>query len=1003
MKRIFYLIAALLPGSVIAQTATHVVISEIYGGGGNTGATYTNDFIELYNPGSSAVSLSGWSVQYASSGGSFTQITNLSGSIPAHGFYLVQEAAGTGGTTALPTPDATGTIAMSGTGAKVALVNTTTAIGSSCTGSSVIDLVGYGTGTSCSETSAGPATSNTASIERKANATSTATSLASGGADVLSGNGYDADNNSTDFVAQTAVNPQNSSVTEGGTTTPNAIAVAAGRNGAEPATDGYFIVSVGAAAPAGGITIGYTLAGTATKGSDYTDPKAGTVTIPATKTTDTVFIRVLNDALIEGTETVTIALGTAPTGYTLGTSTASINIIDDDLPVTKISAIQGSGATAVAGNYTAEAVVTGIYPNLSPAGFYMQEEAIDTDASAATSEGIFVVSNTSVAVGDKVRVAGNVIEGSASPSFNQAVFTSGSTVTVVSSSNPLPPATAVKLPLASMANYESLEGMLVRFADTLTVTNNYGIDRYGEIGLSAGGMVYQPTQLIDPNDNPASGTTSTGSGNVSAIRAMMLADSLRTITLDDGLSTTAKIPFINPADSTLRLGTRFVNVSGILGYAFSLYRIQPTANTAPTVLYAPRPGLPNVGNADLKIASFNVLNYFNGNGAGGGFPTSRGAHSAAEFARQRAKIITAISQLNADVVGLLEIENDGTGANSAIQDLVNGLNTAMGANTYTFINDGATKQTSSGDEIRCGIIYKPAAVTPNGNAMLDANSVHNRPPLAQAFMHTASGKKLVYIINHFKSKGCSSSSGADTDQGDGQACYNDSRRKQANALISFINTTVIPTAGTSAILSMGDYNAYYEEDPLDVLCAAGYKTLSPATSYSYQFSGQIGSLDHAVASDSLNKYVTGIEKWNINAAEPVYLDYNDSINDGGGDFVNYFARYYSPNAFRSSDHDPVLVGLRMQPIAGVGVKGTQNAAAAYVVPNPATNMAMLHTTRPLSSVTMFGADGRQVMAQQASGTQQLRIDLGNCATGLYILDLTYADGSRELLRITRAN
>jgi len=101
MKRILYLIAALLPGSVIAQTATHVVISEVYGGGGNTGATYTNDFIELYNPTSAAVSLSGWSVQYASATGGFTQTTNLSGSIPAYGFYLVQEAVGTGGTVSL--------------------------------------------------------------------------------------------------------------------------------------------------------------------------------------------------------------------------------------------------------------------------------------------------------------------------------------------------------------------------------------------------------------------------------------------------------------------------------------------------------------------------------------------------------------------------------------------------------------------------------------------------------------------------------------------------------------------------------------------------------------------------------------------------------------------------------------------------------------------------------------------------------------------------------------
>jgi len=89
-----------------------IVISQIYGGGGNSGATLKNDFTELFNPGSQTVSLSGWSVQYASAAGAFTQATALAGSIPPGGYYLVQEAAGTGGTTPLPAPNATGSIAM---------------------------------------------------------------------------------------------------------------------------------------------------------------------------------------------------------------------------------------------------------------------------------------------------------------------------------------------------------------------------------------------------------------------------------------------------------------------------------------------------------------------------------------------------------------------------------------------------------------------------------------------------------------------------------------------------------------------------------------------------------------------------------------------------------------------------------------------------------------------------------------------------------------------------
>ncbi len=199
------------PSSSSAQTANHVVISEVYGGGGNSGATLKNDFIELYNPTDSPVDISGWSVQYASSTGTSWQVTNLTGSIASHGFYLVQEAQGAGGTVNLPTPDATGTIAMSGTNGKMALVNTTTALsGSVSSGPSVVDMVGYGTANAYEGSGAAPVLSNTTSAERKANSTSSASSLAADGADETAGNGYDTDDNSNDFVAQSDINPQNS-------------------------------------------------------------------------------------------------------------------------------------------------------------------------------------------------------------------------------------------------------------------------------------------------------------------------------------------------------------------------------------------------------------------------------------------------------------------------------------------------------------------------------------------------------------------------------------------------------------------------------------------------------------------------------------------------------------------------------------------------------------------------------------------------------------------------
>jgi cardiolipin synthase len=165
-------LAAALSSSAAASTAPNVVISEVYGGGGNSGATYRNDFIELVNLSSSAVSVSGWSVQYHSSSGSSTTwtVTDLSGSIAAGGVYLVSEAAGSGGTKALPTAQASGTTNLSATAGTVALVTSTTALSTSSSASAISDsedLVGYGS-TAIYEGSPTAAPSDTTSVQRTA-------------------------------------------------------------------------------------------------------------------------------------------------------------------------------------------------------------------------------------------------------------------------------------------------------------------------------------------------------------------------------------------------------------------------------------------------------------------------------------------------------------------------------------------------------------------------------------------------------------------------------------------------------------------------------------------------------------------------------------------------------------------------------------------------------------------------------------------------------------------
>jgi uncharacterized protein len=194
MALIVALMVSFLPAQVrpVYAVSTSIVISQVYGGGGNSGATYKNDFIELYNLGAAAVDVTGWSVQYGSTAGTtWTNKTTLSGTIQPGNYYLIQEAAGAGGTVLLPTPDASGTINMSATAGKVALVSNATALTGACpTGGAIVDFVGFGAA-NCSETAPTAVLSNTTAALRK------------------SSGALDTDNNSTDFTVG-APNPRNS-------------------------------------------------------------------------------------------------------------------------------------------------------------------------------------------------------------------------------------------------------------------------------------------------------------------------------------------------------------------------------------------------------------------------------------------------------------------------------------------------------------------------------------------------------------------------------------------------------------------------------------------------------------------------------------------------------------------------------------------------------------------------------------------------------------------------
>ncbi|HKQ99899.1 MAG TPA: ExeM/NucH family extracellular endonuclease [Pyrinomonadaceae bacterium] len=576
-------------------------------------------------------------------------------------------------------------------------------------------------------------------------------------------------------------------------------------------------------------------------------------------------------------------------------------------PTTSISAVQGSGnASPMTGSTrTVRGTVVGDFQGAASFnGFYLQEPVGDGDLT--TSDGIFIFapSSADVAVGDDVVVKGTVTE------FNGLTEINSSNVTRCGVGSAIAP-TVVDLPETVEGELERYEGMLVTIPETLTVSEVFNLGRFGEVMLSSDGRMFQPT-----NSNPPNSPGAIAEAN---------ANLRRKILLDDGQSpqNPNPIPYLGP-DNTLRAGDTVDNLTGILDFRFSEYRMQPTVAPSFSYVNARTPAPSPVG-GNVKVAGLNVLNYFNGNGSGldgaaGGFPTARGANNLTEFNRQRAKIIAAITAIDADVFGLSEVENDGGGATSAIQDLVNGLNAATAPGTYAF-RLGLTPGT---DLIMNAIIYKPSRVTPIGAAVNDVDGAwaQARNPLAQTFSYNANGEKFTFIINHFTSKGCSGSdTGLDADQGDGQGCDNFTRTQQAQRLLTFISDRQA-AAGDPDVLVMGDLNAYGKEDPINILTAGGLENQIERfieNPYSYIFDAQSGYLDHALTTPSLSNQVSGVTEWHINADEPLVLDYNTEFKTQD---------LYAPTPYRASDHDPVVVGLDLN--APVEI---QTLTAS---PNPAT-------------------------------------------------------------------
>ncbi|MDB5896329.1 MAG: extracellular nuclease-like protein [Rhodoferax sp.] len=583
---------------------------------------------------------------------------------------------------------------------------------------------------------------------------------------------------------------------------------------------------------------------------------------------------------------------------------------------TPIPAIQGIGETSPLVGQTVS--TSGVVTKVVSHGFYLQDPVGDADP--ATSDGILVFTGNlpTVHVGDAVRLTGRVTEyntgaaGNADTAAHTVTeLTAPSQLRVFGSGQRIAP-TVLNLPLPAGQTLERFEGMLVTITGPLTVSQNYFLGRYGQVTLSSQGRLEAPTNRLRPG---------------AAALAMAEANRRRSFILDDGSSLQHPSPTPHlGADHTLRAGDTVNEVTGVLDYGLATasrmdagaYRLHPSV--APVfVRQNPRSALPEAVGGQLRVASFNVLNYFTtfGNGATASGETGqgcmlrgtvspahcRGAATLEEFERQRAKIVEALLAIDADAVGLMEMQNNGS---VTPQDLVDALNARLGTGTYAAVPDAADG--SGSDAIRVAILYKPARLLPAGPPRSDTVAVHNRPPLAQPFQ-TPHGARFTLVVNHFKSKGCEGAQAADLDQGDLQGCWNARRVQQARALMSFVADLQAGNGGPDVLL-LGDFNAYAQEDPIALLTDHGFVDQVgrfDGFGYSYVFNGAAGRLDHAFATASLSGKVTRAVEWHINADEPALLDYRLASKQPA--CAACAPDLYSVTPYRASDHDPVVLGL----------------------------------------------------------------------------------------------
>jgi predicted extracellular nuclease len=411
-------------------------------------------------------------------------------------------------------------------------------------------------------------------------------------------------------------------------------------------------------------------------------------------------------------------------------------------------------------------------------------------------------------------------------------------------------------------------------------------------------------------------------------------------------------------NGTRRTGERVNNLNAVVDNIGSSYYVY--ASTSPVFFGNPRPATPtDLGNCNLKVCAANLEYYLPYNYTG-----TYGAANAAQAEQQHTKIIAALKAIDADIYGLIEIEE----GQNALTKLVNSLNIAV-PGRYAFIDDGGLPD---GTYIKVGYIYRTDKVTPYLNLKENTGTSSSKyRKKAQAFTLNSNNERFIFSLNHFKAKSGCPSSGVDADQGDGQGCYNASRVAEATSTLSFVSDWE-NYYNDNDVLIMGDLNAYGKEDPVQTLVRDGYIDMHRAfhadSAYSYMYNGAAGYLDNVLASPSMRSQITGVSVFHVNADEPTMFEYSGSA--------------YQPDMYRYSDHDPVVVGLLLG-----GTNGLNDLSVAdkiKILPNVVSDNFVVSNAEG-ATVQLYSVSG-VLLKQEKVTSDEYAVDIKNLhlPSGIYL-------------------